>query len=208
VTDVSIPTVLLSAGVSVVTGFIGALLSASRQRLGERRIYGLALLAEVKSIRSGLVRFERRLTELSADGVLGPEERDKLRSSLRLWRHDVSVYSGNSGRIGLFSVRVAVELIEFYHRVRWLDAGAMQAPVSQGGVEPDAAFAAWASLHLTAIRETRRQSRYLGRMLRQEVPATWSERLRGVRRSVGARLRRRRTPASADGQVRLVVDLG
>ena len=43
-----------------------------------------------------------------------------LRSERSTWRHVLSVYVNNSGRIGLFSTRAAIEIID--SRIRWLDS--------------------------------------------------------------------------------------
>ncbi|MGE7414449.1 hypothetical protein [Methylobacterium tarhaniae] len=184
-TDLAFTTVLLSAGISIVTGFLGALLSQGWVRRQERRTYGLALLAEIKSIQRSLLRYEGRLNRAGTI-VEGREA-----AALRLWRHDLAVFANNSGRIGLFSSRTAIELIEFYHQVRWLE---------ERGTELDASMARtnglpdWLAGQREAIHRTRSRTRALTRSLRRELPPTLADGLRGLGRGAG---RRRRARAEA-----------
>jgi hypothetical protein len=172
----SLPTVLLSAFVSVATGYVGSLLSAGRLRQQDRRVYGLALLAEVKSIHRSLYRYQVRVTSTAA----APAGFKDIRATLGLWRQDLSVYANNSGHIGLFSARTAVEIIEFYHRVRWLE---LRIAELDGETEPSEEMVArWMAAQAEALRLARQHSRYLSRLLRHEVPATAAERARAIRR--------------------------
>jgi hypothetical protein len=184
VPTISLATVLVSAFVSVVTGYIGSLLNLSRQRRTERRVYGLALLAEIKSIQRGLLRYKARIDMYSGGA---PELSGRLRHELSLWRRDLSVYANNSGRIGLFSVRTAIELIEFYHRIRWLD-GRIGELGDKDLCTPEL-FEQWVEDHRETLRRARLHGRYLSRLLRQEVPATWPEIAAAIR---AGRLRGRR----------------
>jgi hypothetical protein len=161
-----------------VTGFLGALLSTGWVRRQERRTYGLALLAEVKSIQRSLLSYLKRIEHADV-GARSPE----YAASLRLWRHDLAVFANNSGRIGLFSSRTAIELIEFYHQVRWLEA---QVAESEADGLQDATFARWLEGQRRAIHRTHQRSRYLSRLLHREIPASFTN---GVCR--GLLLRRR-----------------
>ena len=166
---ISLATVLVSALVSVVTGYIGALLNLGRQRRAERRVYGLALLAEIKAIQHGLLRYKARIDRYGAPG----EPSGRLRHELALWRRDLSVYANTSGRIGLFSVRTAIEIIEFYHRVRWLDARIGE--LSDETLCTPETFGQWMADHRETLRRAQVHARFLSRLLRHEVPATWPE---------------------------------
>jgi len=195
VTDFAFTTVLLSAGISIVTGFLGALLSQGWVRRQERRTYGLALLAEIKSIQRSLLRYEARLNR-AGNSVEGREA-----AALRLWRHDLAVFANNTGRIGLFSSRSAIEIIEFYHQIRWLE---------ERGTELDASVARtnglpeWLAGQREAIRRTRSRTRALTRSLRRELPPTLADTLRVLGRGAGRRRRARAAaggaPAPASGQ--------
>lgn len=175
--NISITTIVVSAFVSIFTGFVGILLNGLRQRRQERRVYGLALLAEIKAIQRSLARYDRRMDCYEPAPTMAVE---RLSHELKLWRHDLSVYANNSGRIGLFSVRTAIEIIEFYHRVRWLDTRITDLEQFS---EPEAErIQKWLVAHREAIRGTRLHARYLSKLLRREVPATWLESSRAIRR--------------------------
>jgi hypothetical protein len=184
--EFSIATVLVSALVSIATGYIGALLSNGRLRRQDTRTYGLALMAEVKSVYRSLWRYQARIARLDADRLAAAGD---VGTALSLWRHDLSVFATNSGRIGLFSARTAVELIEFYHRIRWLEARAavLAHEDPAGGVDR----AAWIAEQVKGVRLARQHGRYLSRLLRREIPATPGDLLHGLRRGrwTGRRLR-------------------
>lgn len=187
--NISITTILLSAFVSIVTGFIGIMLNGVRQRRQERRVYGLALLAEIKSIQRSLARYDRRMDCYEPGPTLAAE---RLSHELKLWRHDLSVYANNSGRIGLFSVRTAIEIIEFYHRVKWLD---MRIADLEQFADPEGErIKTWLAKHRETIRGARLHARYLSRLLRREVPATLLESCRAVRRRISTRRSQSRRP--------------
>lgn len=174
--SLSFVTVLLSALVSIITGYVGALLSSGGVRRQERRIYGLALLAEVKSIQRSLLRYEKRIASLDCRDV--PRFKD-TRATLGLWRQDLSVYANNSGRIGLFRARTAIEIIDFYHRVRWLELRIVELDMTDG---PDVAKVEhWIGVQTAAIHMARQHSRYLTRLLHREVPATTEEMAKALR---------------------------
>ena len=174
----ALTTILLSATVSIVTGFLGALLSTGWVRRQERRTYGLALLAEVKSIQRSLLSYLKRIEHADV-GATTPERA----SGLRLWRHDLAVFANNSGRIGLFSSRTAIELIEFYHQVRWLEARVAEI---EADVPEDATFTRWLDGQRRAIHRTHQRSRYLSRLLHREIPVSFAS---GVCRGLLSRRR-------------------
>lgn len=169
----TLETILLSALVSLLTTYIGAYLNVGRLRRQERRIYGLALLAEVKSIQRSLRRYQLRMRGLEQDQAVALRN---VQAALSLGRHDLSVYTNNSGHIGRFSTRTAVELIEFYHRVRWLEAR-----VGELDVEDRSALHSWMATQHSAIQQVRQHSRYLSRLLSREIPPTAVETVRAVR---------------------------
>ena len=169
----TLETILLSALVSLLTTYVGAYLNVGRLRRQERRIYGLALLAEVKSIQRSLRRYQLRVRGMEEDQVAVLRN---VQAALSLWRHDLSVYTNNSGHIGRFSTRTAVELIEFYHRVRWLEAR-----VGELDVDDPVAMRSWLATQQSAIQQVRHHSRYLGRLLSREIPPTTVEAIRAIR---------------------------
>jgi len=187
--SLSFATVFLSALVSIVTGYVGALLSSGGVRRQERRIYGLALLAEVKSIQRSLLRYQKRIESLGTVDVMRFKD---ARATLGLWRQDLSVYASNSGRIGLFRARTAIEIIEFYHRIRWLEARVSELDITDS--PDDAVLRRWMEVQHSAIHLARQHSRYLSRLLRRDVPATTAEIATALRR-----LQIRRVPMRLKG---------
>lgn len=172
--DVSFATVALSALVSVLTGYVGAMLSTGWQRRQDQRIHGLALLAEIRAIQRGLVGYGRRLDLVARDGSVTEEERRHLRAVLPYWRHDTSVFSGSSARVGLFSPGTAIAILEFYSRVRWLDLRATHLP--PGGTDAEEAhLLRWLAEHRASVASAVRLSRGLARALRRETPPTGRE---------------------------------
>ncbi len=159
-----------------------SLLSMNRQRRTARRVYGLVLLAEIKAIQRGLLRYSASIQRYSTES---PELSSRLRHQLALWRHDLSVYANSSGRIGLFSVRTAIEIIEFYHRIRLLDA--LIGELEDRDLCTPEIFAQWVNQHQETLRRARLHGRYLSRPLLRDVPATWPEILIALR---SGRLRR------------------
>ena len=183
--DVSPITIALSGGLSVATGYVGTLLNFRRQRDRARRTYGLAILAEIKTLQRAFRQYH---------GVLGPapaEERVGRLPRLRLTNADLNVFGFNAGNIGLFSVRTAVEVIELYSRTRALIAQAAALAESDGA---DPALKEELFDHLKAVVVARHHSRMVAQMLRDELPVMLDDRLRYLRRRgwiAWRRLRRR-----------------
>lgn len=181
--DVSPITIALSAGVSVVTGYVGTLLNFRRQRDRARRTYGLAILAEIKTLQRVFRQYH---------GVLGPapaEERVGRLPKLRLTTADLNVFGFNAGNIGLFSIRTAVEVIELYSRTRALIA---QAQVLADCDASDPTLKQELFDHLKAVVVARYHSRMVARMLRDELPVLTEDRVRYFRRRTRIALRKAR----------------
>lgn len=182
-------TVLISALISVLTGYVGALLSTSWQRRQDRRTYGLALLAEVRSIRRGLMRYQQQVERLLQAWPVDADERRCAEGRHLAWRHDTTVFVLSSARVGLFSPVLAVSIVEFYSRIRWLDNFARQANRTDISAS-DPHSERWLRQHLHAIRLVRRHSRLLSHALRRETPAmacdlVWTHRRRRLMRGRG-----------------------
>lgn len=183
--NVSTETIVISAGVSVVTGYVGTLLQFRRQRDRARRTYGLAILAEIKSLQRVFRQYH---------GVLGAEPvevRANRVAKLQLTTADLNVFGFNSGNIGLFSVRTAVEVIELYSRTRRLIAQAQAiAEAAKGDAVPDERLEELLFDHLKAVVIVRRQSREVAMLLRRELPLVSEDVVRGIRRRVRRAWRR------------------
>ena len=193
--SVSLVTVALSALASIVSGYVGMLLNFRRQRARMRRMYGLAILSEIKSLERVFRQYH---------GVLGaepPEVRAGRLPRLRLSTADLNVFGFNSGNIGLFSVRTAVEVIEFYSRVRALIAQAQSLADAAAASAVDPNLGSEIFEHLREVVLVRRHSRAVAALLRSELPAQpedWMRYARRRARVTAMRLTRRVRVAAED----------
>ncbi len=181
--DLSPMTVALSLGVSVATSWVGTALNYRRLRDRQRRTYGLAILSEIKSLQRAFRAYH---------GLLGAEPvavRVARLPRLMLTTADLNVFAFNAGNIGLFSVRTAVEVIDFYSRVRALISYAKELEEQQAASAADDVLEKLLLEHLRAVVLLRTQSRQVATQLRDELPPMVGERLRYVRRKLRLRLR-------------------
>jgi hypothetical protein len=196
--DLSVSTIGLSASLSVVTGYFGTLMNFSRLRNRHRRVFGLSLLAEIKSLQR---LFRRYYNGLGGDSVSGaPCDWPRLHFGTA----ETSVFNNGSGNLGLFSTRTAVEVIEFYSGARAIAAEAERLLGLRSDPQVNhARLLDDLGRHLVSIRLARHRSRTLVRVLRMEIPSTTGEKLRhGIRvtRIWLRRLRRRTTSRESGGQ--------
>jgi hypothetical protein len=168
--DVSLTTVGVSASVSIVTSYFGALINYSRLRNRHRRMLGLSFLAEIKSLQRRLRRHRQRL-EAALETV--PPAPPKLVFS----SGDTSVFNNGSSSLGLFTTRTAVEVLEYYSAVRALvaEAETLRDEAVAGNAET---LRAAIDEHLRVLRLTRRHSRVVVVALRRDIPMTLVETLR------------------------------
>ena len=174
--DVSPITIGVSVAVSVVTSYFGTLLNFRRQRDRARRTYGLAILSEIKSLQRAFRSYHGVLGAAPAGERIGRVPRFPLTTA------DLNVFGFNSGNIGLFSVRTAVEVIDFYSRVRSLIAQAKEMEDARTAKAGDDVLDALLMEHLREVVQVRGQSRVVAAQLRRELPAMPGERVRYVRR--------------------------
>jgi len=185
--DLSVSTIGLSASLSIVTGYLGTLMNFSRLRNRHRRVFGLSLLAEVKSLQRLFRRYYNAFEGDAASRL--PCEWPRLHFSTA----ETSVFNNGSGSLGLFSTRTAVEVIEFYSTIRAIAADAERLLALRTDAKADhAKLHADLASHLASIRLARHRSRALVRALRREIPSTASERMRHGARLTTIWLRRRR----------------
>ena len=180
--DISMRTIVLTVGISVVTSYFGTLLNYHRLRDRQRRTYGLAILSEIKSL--------QRVFRLY-HGLLGSEPvvvRVGRLPRLTITTADLNVFTFNAGNIGLFSVRTAVEVIDFYSRVRALISYAKELEDARAANAADDVLELLLLEHLRAVVQVRGQSRAVAALLRNELPPMWDERMRYVRRKLRLRL--------------------
>ncbi len=180
--NVSTGTIILSAAASVVTSYVGTLLNFRRQRDRARRTYGLAILSEIKSLQRAFRSYH---------GLLGAEPigtRVERLPRIGLTTADLNVFGFNSGNIGLFSIRTAVEVIDFYSRVRALIAQAKDLEDTHAAGASDECLNALLMEHLRSVVRLRAQSRAVATQLRLELPAMPGELLRYARRRARIRI--------------------
>ncbi len=190
--DVSVMTVVLSAGVSVFTGYVGTLMNYSRQRQRQRRTYGLSLLAEIKALESRSRQYYGSFRSGMSD--LRTYRLPKVRMS----NADMSVFNNVSGNVGLFSTRAAVQVIEYYSAVRNLVSQAEALVELQETGADEAIFRDRLADHLRLLRAAQRHSVVVTQTLRRETPTDFDQKLRISRRWLSLwlrRLRRRARPA-------------
>ncbi len=180
--DISVRTIVLTVAISVITSYFGTLLNYRRLRDRQRRTYGLAILSEIKSLQRAFRAYH---------GLLGAEPvgvRVGRVPRLTLTTADLNVFAFNAGNIGLFSVRTAVEVIDFYSRVRAMIAGAKELDDARTAGSADDLLEALLMEHLRAVVQLRAQSRAVAAQLRGELPPMWGERVRYVRRRLRMRM--------------------
>lgn len=183
---VSMPTLAASLALSILTGYVGSYLWFYRSRMQERQIFGLSLLAEVRAVQRGLVRYKDRVADAIGRGGCTVFELTELRDDVRAWRHDLSIYTSNSNRIGLFAPRSAIAIIEFYLLVRWLDVRAGSVAPAEVRLGNDENFLRWLNEQARLIEEARRRSVLVTRVLHRELPSSPMFRLKAL---VARRLR-------------------
>ncbi len=192
--DLSGRTILLTVGVSVITSYVGTLLNYRRLRDRQRRTYGLAILAEIKCLQRVFRAYH---------GLLGAEPvevRVTRLPRLTVTTADLNVFTFNAGNIGLFSIRTAVEVIDLYSRIRAVISNAKDLDDAHAAGAADDVLQGLLMEHLRAVVRLRTQSREVAAQLRGELPPTWDERMRYVRRKTRLRamvLLRRIRPAPA-----------
>jgi hypothetical protein len=187
--DFSLATVGVSAALSICTGYAGTLVNFSRQRNRHRRVYGLSLLAEIKSLQ----RIFRQHHKIIESGSIS--SRLRRLPALHFGVADMTVFTSGSANLGLFSTRTAVEVIEFYSAVRALAAQVQILSVMQqeeDTTEDDLSEAL--ARHLWSLLQARRHSRMTVLALRRDIPPTAGETVSyfARRTTVGWRKLRRR----------------
>jgi hypothetical protein len=185
---VSLATVGVSATVSIVTSYFGTLINYGRLRNRHRRVFGLSLLAEIKSIQR---RFRRHRQRLEAALGTFPQAPPKLVFS----SNDTSVFNNGSGSLGLFSTRTVVEVLEYYGAIRALAAEA-DALSEEAVVAVAQKLCTAIDEHLRMIRLARHHSRVVVVLLRRDIPMTSAETLRFCARWGTRAARRLRQAAS------------
>ena len=104
---------LVSAALSLVTGYIGGSLSESRRRRLERRTMLRALSVEIGDIAETCDRTHFRMNSFVTDHSVGePLPRSNLSSN------DWAIYSANISKLGLIHSFYINSVVDFYTRCR------------------------------------------------------------------------------------------
>ncbi len=182
---ISFLTVGLSAGVSVCTGYVSVLFNYSRQRQRQRRIYGLALLAEVKALQ----KMSRQYYGKFAVGRMNLQ--DSRLPKLRFGTTETAVFNNVAGNVGLFSAKTAILVIEYYSTARNVAAQAQTLVELQdrGGIT-EADLRDSLADHLRFLRAARRHGALAVRSLRRETPNDLHHMAKRCRRRMRGRAHR------------------
>ncbi len=184
-TQVSFLTVALSGAASIVTGYVGVLFNYNRQRQRQRRIYGLALLAEIKAL-------QKLARQYYGTFVSTDEDFESFRlPKLRFSSADTTVFNNVACNVGLFSTEIAVSVIEYYSSVRNLTSQAQNLVEAQANGSIDNKMLREELVdHLHFLRITQRNGEFVVRLLRRETPTDMSEKIRYIRLALTMQWRR------------------
>jgi hypothetical protein len=160
---VSVVTILASAGLSAVTGYLTSRLSLQRQRSISRYTFLLAILAEVRGLHNRLLEYEAAFTNRVMTGEISGAQVLKV----LLQPADTVVFSNNASSIGLFDRRTALRVLRFYSDIRTLQGRAyvLSEATQVGNSE---LVHAETQRHLLLVRQVRRRAHALIKRLRRQ----------------------------------------
>ena len=175
--DLSIQNIGLSALVSAAAGYLGTLINYSRLRNRHRRLFGLSLLAEIKS----LERLSRRYWQALAQETQTHAWPDLAR--LHPPSVETSVFNSSASNLGLLSTRTAEEIIEFYGLIRTVAAQAQRLVAQPRANDIDARLGGLLEHHLQTMQLASHHSEAVVAALEEEIPRSGAEMTRcAVRR--------------------------
>ena len=166
-------TVVISAGLSAVTGYVTSRISQRSQQLINRRTYRVAILAEVRALHQRLLEYEAAFAGRVMTGQISAAQVLKV----LLQSGDTVVFSNNASSIGLFDRRTALRIVRFYADIRSLYGRALVLSelvdmAGSGHIETEM------HLHLALVRQLRRRAHALVRRIRREQSSFSLPRLR------------------------------
>jgi len=165
-------TIVVSATLSGVMGYLTSRLSQRNQRLIDRQTYRGAILAEIRGLHSRLMEYETAFTERVMTGRVSSAQLLKV----LLQPGDTVVFNNHASSIGLFDRRNALRVVRFYASIRSLEGRAMV--LSETGYHPDEADM---QRHLDFVRQLRRRAYMLIRRIRRRRPGFCAARLSWLR---------------------------
>ena len=158
-------TVLVSAGLSAVTGYITSRISQHRQQRINRQTYRVAILAEVRSLHRRLLEYEVAFVGRVMTGEISGAQL----LTVLMRAGDTAVFNNNASSIGLFDRRTALRVVRFYSDIRSVYGRAL--------VLSEVADAARSShieaemlYHLSLVRKLRRRAHLLVHRIRRQQP--------------------------------------
>ena len=169
-------TVLVSAGLSAVTGYVTSRISQHRQQRINSQTYRVAILAEVRSLHRRLLEYEVAF----AGRVMTGEVSGAQVLKVLMQAGDTVVFNNNASSIGLFDRRTALRVVRFYSDLRSVYGRALVLSelvdaARSSNIETEMNY------HLTLVRKLRRRAHALVRRIRQQqssfpMPRLWRAR--------------------------------
>jgi hypothetical protein len=169
-------TVIVSAGLSAVTGYLTSRISQHRQQLINRQTYRVAILAEVRALHRRLLDYEAAFAGRVMTGQVSSAQLLKV----LLQAGDSVVFNNNASSIGLFDRRTAMRVVRFYADIRSLYGRALVLSelAEMAGSEH---IETEMRNHLAFVRQLRRRAHVLVRRIRQRQSPFALSRLRCIR---------------------------
>jgi hypothetical protein len=162
--SVSVVTVLVSAGLSVATGYVSSRVSHRLQDRQTAHRWRLAIISEIRTLRGRLAQYETAYETLVVTGEIPGAQ--VLRVLLQ--PGDISVFTNSAASIGLFDTRISLRVLRFYADIRALQGHALVLAEIAGGSGRSASDAD-IQQHRTRLRRCRLRANVLIRRLRVDV---------------------------------------
>ena len=169
-------TVLASAGLSAVTGYLTSRISQRSQRVINSQTYRVALLAEVRALHQRLLEYEAAFAGRVMTGQVSGAQVLKV----LMQAGDTVVFNNNTSSIGLFDRRTALRIVRFYADIRSLYGRALVLS-ELADMARSSFIEAEMQHHLLLVRRLRRRAYVLVRRIRRQQSTFSLPRLRRAR---------------------------
>ncbi len=185
---VFLSTVLISATVSAITGYVSSRLTQRIQEQKSARRWRLAVASEIRTLRTRLLQYEFTFESRVLTGELSGSH--ALRVLLQ--PGDISVFTNSASSIGFFDTRTALRVLRFYADIRTLQGHAIMledVADQREGVASDSDVCK----HRKMVQNCQRRAHVLVRHLRHEAAAlrlarlVWGRERRRLRSLLKAR---------------------
>jgi len=111
--EFSIGAAIATAGIGLVSGYVGSVLNQDRTRRLDRDTFGRALLAEMSVLDAKVHHILDQFRDMRDDGY-----RDDDELELDLSERDLAIFTSNTAKIGLFDPATAEAITALYSRLR------------------------------------------------------------------------------------------